>query len=355
LELRFADAGLYTDVWERCFEGLNIGELNCPLPLHVANNTPRELSDDRLVYDQAESTAQLAANQYAAFASSLAGLLCSPQFYNSAARAAWYRSSCFEGSGRWLTPPAAIIQPRHLTLNSDEYRVALRQRLLLAPFEDTEAPAHPLACMCHMPLDDKFDPFHFLDCEHNQAFNHTRHSRCQELVASFLKRNLLHRQVQVTNVPRLHSQDGTQLLEQADLAVHLIPNFYQVVDVTISNPAAVTYTSSFNSHLFDDATNRAREQGKLNNYAHTREVSEGKFLPFAIEATGRIGPMAQAWIEEDLLSEETAELIGLGRRTPFQKLQSQLCTAITKCCSEVILYRRRAVWRQRMDAIAAPA
>jgi hypothetical protein len=165
---------------------------------------------------------------------------------------------------------------------------------------------------------------------------------------------LLHRQVQVSNVPCLHGQDGTQLQEQADLAVHLLPNIYQVVDVTISNPAAVTYISTYQSHMLDDVTNKAREQGKLTKYAHTREVIEGKFLPFAIEATGRIGPMAQAWIEEDLLSEETAALIRIGRRTPFQKLQSQLCTFITKCCSEVILHRRRVTWQQRMEAIAAP-
>jgi len=353
LELRFSELGLYTDVWERFFPNINIGETNCPLPLHVANHSPRDLSDDILVYQDMESTANIAATQYAAFSSSVAGLLCSTAFYNSPPRAAWYRSSCFEGSGRWLTPPAATILSPYLTLNSDEYRVALRQRLLLAPFEDTEATAHPVACLCTMPLDDKTDPFHFLDCERNQAFNHTRHSRCQELIASFLKKNLLNRSVEITTTPRLHGQDGTLLQEQADLAVHLLPNVYQVVDVTISNPAAATYTTHNNSHLFDDATNLTRENGKLTHYSHTREVIEGKFLPFAIEATGRIGPRAKAWIEEDLLSEETAELVRLGRRTPFQKLQAQLCTAITKCCSEVILYRRRTTWRQRMDVLAA--
>jgi hypothetical protein len=44
----------------------------------------------------------------------------------SVAQAAWFASSQFMGSGRWLTSPAGVTQPPALTLSDSEFRAALR-------------------------------------------------------------------------------------------------------------------------------------------------------------------------------------------------------------------------------------
>ncbi len=52
------------------------------------------------------------------------------------AHAAWFLSSQFEGSGRWISPPIGMHLPPHLIIRKEEYHQAIRARLLLHPLEE---------------------------------------------------------------------------------------------------------------------------------------------------------------------------------------------------------------------------
>lgn len=331
--------------------GIRIGVENCPLPIDFGPAIPRAEMDDLAVINGEMVTGEIAPGQYSTMASTIIRFLA--EYLNSPARAAWFRSSQFEGSGRWLTPPVAVYHDSRYTLNPNEYRVAIRQRLLLAPFEDNSAATHPLSCACGTALNDETCPFHFLDCIHNHAYNQHRHSACREVVDSFLKKKLKDRSIQTSLSPRLHSPDGTLLDLNADLAVNLLPNVSQVLDFVVSNPAAATHTNPpYLSHENDDAANTYHESDKLRHYGHTLEVQAGQLIPFAVEATGRMGPRAINWIEETIPEED--RMIGRpAKRTPVQLLHAILCTVVTKHCANVVLHHRRKAWEQHARTRAA--
>ncbi len=334
------------------FPGIQIGEGHCPLPIDFGPLPAREDMDDLEILNGEYSTTDAAPAQYSAIAATIVGYL--NNVMHSPARAAWLRSSQFEGSGRWLTPPAAVYHDGLFSLNANEYRVSIHHRLLLAPFEDSMEQVHPTHCQCGEVLDDKESPFHFLDCTLNKGFNHTRHAYCLTAVDGFLKKKLKDRSIQTCSVPppRLHSPDGEVLDQNGDLAVHLLPNVSQIFDFVVSNPAAVTHTRDFRSHEITNAANAHHEAEKLSHYGHTREVQEGQLIPFAVEATGRLGPRAVNWIETYIPEEDRQGRPG--KRTPLQSLHAILCTAITKCVANVLLYRRRKAWERHMGLHAAP-
>jgi hypothetical protein len=336
-------------------EGIQIGERNCPLPFQFGPQVAREEADDWAVLNGEVGTSELAQEQYSAVASTLIRFIADREGMGSLARAAWFRSSQFEGSGRWLTPPAAVVMDDYLSLNADEYRVALRQRLLLAPFEDNEDNTHPSVCSCGAGLNDSANPFHFLDCIHNHAFNHARHADCLSVLDIFLRNQLKDRSVATAFSPRLHSPDGALLDANGDLEVTVMSNVCQVFDVVVSNPAAATFTNPpYRSHEIDDASNIMHEDGKLNTYGHTKEVIDRQFIPFAIEATGRMGPKAIQWIEVNIPEDDRIP----GRpckRTPVQILHAKLCTVVTKHAAKVVLYHRRRAWEQHIRLRATHA
>ena len=317
--------------------GIQIGEGHCPLPIDFGPLPARENMDDLEILNGEYSTTDAAPVQYKAIAATIVAFL--NNVMKSPARAAWLRSSQFEGSGRWVTPLAAVYHDGLFSLNANEYRVSLRQRFLLAPFEDSMDHVHPTLCQCGVALNDKESPFHFLDCPLNKGFNHTRHAYCLTAVDGFLKKKLKERSIQTCSVPppRLHNPEGEVLDQNGDLAVHLLPNVSQVFDFVVSNPAAATFTNNHHSHEMDNAANAFHETEKLRHYGHTREVQEEQLIPFAVEATGRMGPRAINWIETFIPQDERQGRRGISR-TPVQSLHAILCTAITKCVALPMLY-----------------
>lgn len=357
LESRFEHSGEF-DTYIDHLAGLNIGEQGCPLRITMAQSNTTD-TDDRLVLDGRATVHELVASQYSEFASLITLYLVDANGGNSKPRAAWFRSSQFEGSGRWLTPPAVVSFSPEQTLSADEFRVALRQRLLLAPFEDTVPAAHPSHCLCGTALDDAAQPFHFQDCERNTTHNNTRHSRCKKMIANFLEKHLADRQCRTVGIKENEEPYFRDAIDEheivglrGDIGVYILPDIYRIMDVSVTNPAAARYVNQYRSHEVDDAASTAREGDKRLKYANTHEAINGQFVPFIIESTGRLGRTAVNWLE-DLLQEQIAECIRQGRRTPIQQLQSRLCTVITKCNSSVVLYHRRNAWRQHMGLTAA--
>jgi hypothetical protein len=80
----------------------------------------------------------------------------------SVAQGAWFASSQFAGSGRWLTSPVGVIQPPTLTLSDSVFHVALRMRLLLDLSVHHDGDISPERCRCDQ-LSEPSEPLHVLD------------------------------------------------------------------------------------------------------------------------------------------------------------------------------------------------
>eukprot|EP00981_Chlorochromonas_danica_P009098 scaffold2488_cov209-Ochromonas_danica.AAC.1 len=121
--------------------------------------------------------------------------------------------------------------------------------------------------------------------------------------------------VLVRRPPNTEAQDGAQVEEEefvpssvtvvSDLLLSLptptgIKTF--VLDVAMGNPAAPRYFRAGKApHLHPDAVNRARDQEKIAHYnKDTTLVAQTprRFYTFDVEATGRLGPSALAFLQD---------------------------------------------------------
>ena len=327
---------------------VDVGTSGCPLPLGEAEGDviEDEEADSNLFFGEGGSEAlnRAAKDQFL----SAAGLITSYiRNHIDVARAAMFISSSFTGSGRWLTPQPGFGVPPHLSLDEKEYIVAFRQRLLLDPLEGRMAVENTqFHCNCGAPL-DYHTPFHLGDCPLGKYYTLKRHDVCRRVVRAFLQNRVP--EMRFVNEPLVHvAREGggrVRRRERGDLMLILpISERQIIVDFAVCNPAARTYTN-----IAAGATRsacRAREDGKILEYAETLEAIRGDFVPFAVEVTGRIGERAARLIL-DIVSNPlyiTLRAEEAFRRTcPLIRLQSNLCTAIAKVNAQMVRERLRLV------------
>ena len=179
---------------------IRLGEHD-PLNHVSSDNCPLVLSDDEVDWDAIREVVTAQNESICAETLTLTLARFGP------ARAAWLRSSQFDGSGRFLLTLSDHCTPPHLKMTAQEYHQALRMRLLLGPHEDTPAHSQPPGlCPCKKySLTDPREPFHLLDCHANDAFFTFRHSAAVSVVHSFLKKHLCP-QTEFTLEPALHDR-----------------------------------------------------------------------------------------------------------------------------------------------------
>ena len=266
-------------------------------------------------------------------------------------RAIWFRSEQFDGSGRFLVSPAERYQPPHLRLSREEYLVAFRQRLLLGPFDDLPMDNQPHGlCTCgNHPLVAYNEPYHLLDCNADAFHSHRHHEAARVVLKSFLKQKIP-TLPDFIHEPALHDADGRPTTLRADLAISG-PNMpYHAIDVVVTNPSANCWRRDVTRNsLLENSNNMLptdqMEARKRRVYRDTREVLDNEFVPFAIEATGRVGHAASAFVDSvvpfpDILRDR-------GFKPPIATLQSQLGIAITKVNAAMTLHRTRIAWLHR--------
>ena len=265
------------------------------------------------------------------------------------AKAAWFRSSQFSGSGRWLSD---FKSSKHELLDADEFLVAFRQRLLLGPFGDLPAHTQPTQCTCgHIISPD--EPHHFLDCDMEKPFFLSRHNAAERAVKDFLHKNVKELLL-IQDQPPMHNLDGTPMgLFAGDLEVTGTTSGHNVLDITIVNPSAPTYRRLRpGSNHQADVANINKEISKRTKYTQTIEVLHGKFVPFSMEATGRLGPAAIAYIRKLIPEELTPRQVRLGRlsfkKDPIHALQARLSTVLTKFNARAIVHRRNLAWSRNL-------
>lgn len=133
--------------------------------------------------------------------------------------------------------------------------------------------------------------FHLLDCASNQRLFRQRHDQVCGLLTRLLSTCLtgpVQREVDLRNA------DGRVV--RADIVAWDGGRCY-VIDVAISNPACRTYVRALSDEFADRAAVR-REQTKRARYAGVPGLLEGGgFVPFVLEATGRLGPAARNFLD----------------------------------------------------------
>jgi hypothetical protein len=263
------------------------------------------------------------------------------------AEATFLRCSRFKGSGRWLSGPGGLFYGKFGFRSNNEYKVALRTRLLLSPALSGVDDGSTILCRCGTDTHQKPTPFHALDCDQQQWYFKHRHDAVRDTLVDFLKQHSsdVEGEVKVYVEPKVfgenivhETQDDideglpTRSLTISDLRNNRttlradvgrysrLTSITQYIDVAIVNPAANTYmdleagnnywgeqdgtdyraqVSSALAHQGSGGTAQ-RENYKREKYRRIlgdRVDNQAYFVPFIVEATGRLGPAARKFIE----------------------------------------------------------
>jgi hypothetical protein len=224
-------------------------------------------------------------------------------------KAAWLLSSNFKGSGSWLAGRGHKVFYGEFELKGETYREALRMRLLLPPVT-AHTHEHRWAqrkCTCGRELKLGQDPFHLLDCAHGQWYFTRRHDAVKLILAKHIEKSYPDGKVVVEEVFTLDS--GKVMKADITLRFPGSDDFY-VIDVSIVEPAAPSYVKC-GSNEHRDAANNAREQNKISKYEilRNKEPAAFRFVPFVIEATGRLGIHGRAFLGELFTKQQTTKLM----------------------------------------------
>ena len=208
----------------------------------------------------------------------------------------------YGGSARWITWHGGVHGTFRLT--PLEFRDSLRLLFLLPPLEPTIG--YHRYCDCNVDVDA--EPLHVLDCVASQhKYNRRRHDAVVRALVTYITQCLGSQQLQVEVETFLDTGDSTGSRVKADIVVHH-GNTRYVLDVTICEPGAPSYRGQ-GSMTQVCAAASYRETAKRQQYLRVPglglEVTPGPrpatrpplpFIPFAVEATGRLGFAASHFI-----------------------------------------------------------
>jgi hypothetical protein len=229
----------------------------------------------------------------------LTATLDDPTFNNLLARlqqsnpssAAWLRSSAHSGISSWLWSATCPIAG--LRLSPAHFLDALRHRLLLSCYEDFS----PVRRRCRCCAKETIEDWHGLSCKLPSEIRQNRHDRALDVLHSFI-REVIGDRAQMTfdkDVLRGRTVPGRHACEP-DLTVHL-GAFTYYVDMVITNPSMPTALTQGSAATAKTAAKMAekKKRGKYKT-SHGSGISSC-VVPFAVEATGLLGPAADAFLE----------------------------------------------------------
>lgn len=281
-----------------------LNTLNNWIPVEIGTRNSPIMLDDLLVEDHlarlhnddevAQGQNRLSEVAEGCYSSAYHSFLSQLQTNGEKARAAWLLSSKFAGSGCWLSGVIGSGTPIGFNMSNDEFILALRSRLLLSPTQDMHSP--PTRCVCNKAI--THEPYHFVDCDGSRHRIVRRHDDCVGVLHQTLRKNLPNSVVSLS--PQLERADAPGQFITGDMALQINGRTI-IIDVVVTDPAAQTYRDApISSSENADVANTTREGFKRTHYANTQPnvVAAGNFVPFAIEATGRLGPAANAFLQQ---------------------------------------------------------
>ena len=206
--------------------------------------------------------------------------------------AAWFMSSAYKGTGSWLMWRGGTDS--RFRYVPSEFVEALRLRLLEDPVHN---PRHGPQC----PLCDHVNlvtsPLHALDCNALRPARRWRHDRVRDALIALIKAHVEELDVgDVTGERWYEGEDGVR--RKVDIVVHAWGSTYALA-VAVVDPAAPTYLH-LGSDLQPDVAARHRGEQKIAYWREMRGVRGIKFVPFVVEATGRLGPHAYRFFHTNL-------------------------------------------------------
>jgi len=199
--------------------------------------------------------------------------------------AAWFLSGTSSGTGKWLAWRGGA--DGRFRFRQDEYVESLRMRLLVDPFP---SPGAMRCTTCDRDVRYADAPLHALERRHDR-------------VVDYLYTALQH--VYPTAELRMeHTVHGTTAGQhiQADIFLRNGAEV-TVIDVAIVDPASPSYLAKESDTKSDVATGQ-READKRARWRAIGEVAGAAFVPFVVEATGRLGPAANKFFNEKLISRD---------------------------------------------------
>jgi hypothetical protein len=251
------------------------------------------------------------------------------------AKAALLRSQATPGTSSWIYAPLSDNPALHL--GGEEYREALRLRMLLPPHDDT---VH-LQRRCTTCRNNDVPTFHALSCFCTSAQRISRHNLIRDSLKDYVKAAVP--DVVIYSEPSVPNPLGGASPKKADLLLQLGPRSVYV-DVSITNPASTTNINLHNTNPADAA--RAKENRKFADYrrAYGPDMTDS-LVPFVLECTGRFGPQAAKFI--DTISGLLTQLPGGGVANPNEKVKASRRFFLKRVARILAAGNARAIMRYR--------
>ena len=212
---------------------------------------------------------------------------------------AWTLSLAAEGCTSWFF--SAVQTSPQLQIPSDDYLENIRLRLGLPIVEMDKL--WTLMCFCDNTHLDGFDQeFHALCCRVASEYRMARHDRVQYLLIQYLKRIFptceIIKYKRIQDEEELNAGEPEQPRKISDFQLTVDGKKY-FIDIAIVNPSSPSYMSkspsSTTTPLVAALTEEIRKKRRYDLLEHPENF---RFIPFVIEATGRLGTQATDFIEE---------------------------------------------------------
>ena len=201
---------------------------------------------------------------------------------------AWLRSGSTPSAARWLTWRGGL--GRRVSFTEQQFVDAFRLRLLRPPIEGLQLGQHTCHCNNVSVADI---PNHLLICPYNEGLTISRHNSICAYLVVLIKQ--CWPDAQVSREVPLNLEDGNDNHIVADI-MYVRGEVVKYMDVTVAHPGAQRYLTRGSAEEVDVA-NIMRETAKTAIYnAVPGMAASGCFIPFAVEATGRLGPKAIEWV-----------------------------------------------------------
>ena len=246
--------------------------------------------------------------------------------------AAWLLSGSCSGTGHWLTWRGG--SDGRFRFGIGEFIECLRLRLFVDPFP---LPGD-LQCLVCNGVHLSAAPFHPLDCDNMKVHRRWRHDTIRNSLCVLLKACFPDAVVEgerpIAGQIQEDGRGGNRT--KADVFMRCGAATF-VFDITVVDPSAPTYLDRHQSHKIPDAAARERERVKRAGFAALRlEEANVRFVPFAVEATGRMGPAALAFYDDH---------IAVYHRTEGQLFLAKMSATIAKWNARMVLDARADIGR----------
>ena len=173
-----------------------------------------------------------------------------------------------------------------LALKDEEYIDAIRLRLLI-PFYFKDGDRFR-RCPCNkVDSEDNFG-YHCLSCPHMRC-TIRRHNELQTATKTFLERLGKPTQLEVLISDQRQLRADVRYQEQGT---------GKYIDVTVINPTSDIYSPPAGQMPVVGQASTIQEERKIRKYVTEGGLEAERFIPFVVEATGALGPKAQAWVDE---------------------------------------------------------